>query len=93
MREPAGRSTGVPGYWMHETSGVLRPAMEAYLWREMLTDVEVGVLRAYFRQWINAPVWCGPMIDVLRLDVGAIATRADIDRWVEKALESGVDPL
>jgi hypothetical protein len=78
---------------MNEASGVLRPAVEAYLWRETLTAAEVAVLRAYFRQWINAPAWCGPMIDVLRTQVDAIATREDVDRWLDRAINEGCDPL
>lgn len=28
---------GAPGYWMNETSGVLRPAVKAYLEHDELT--------------------------------------------------------
>jgi hypothetical protein len=30
-----------PGYWMHETSGVLRPAVEAYLRDEPMTEAQI----------------------------------------------------
>ncbi len=89
----------VPGYWMNETSGVLRPAIEAYLAPAIdphappMTLAQIAAMRAYLRQWINAPAWRGPMIDVLRTQVDEITTREAIDRWLDRALEEGIDPL
>lgn len=40
----------VPGFWMNETSGVLRPAVEAYLRREPMTPNQIAAMRAYLRQ-------------------------------------------
>lgn len=34
----------VPGYWQHETGGELRPAIEAYLTSEPMTDQDPGVI-------------------------------------------------
>ena len=45
--------TEAPGYWMNETSGVLRPAVEAYLFHEDLSHEHIATLRAYFRQWVK----------------------------------------
>ena len=81
-----------PGYWMYETSGVLRPAVEAYLTGAEMTPMHIATMRAYLRQWANGP-WKGPMIDPLRTRVEEIITRKDIDDWLEMALESGIDPL
>lgn len=50
----------IPGYWMNETSGVLRPAIEAYLAGGPLAAEHVGAMRAYLRQWIFATAWLGP---------------------------------
>lgn len=86
-------SDGVPGYWMNETGGELRPAIEAYLEHRPMTDRQLALLRLYLRQWIMAPSWQGRMIDVLRTQVNEITTRADIDRWLDRALEEGIDPL
>ncbi|HSR77787.1 MAG TPA: hypothetical protein VLN57_14495, partial [Xanthobacteraceae bacterium] len=61
--------TYAPGFWMYETSGTLRPAVEAYLKHERLTEANIAALRAYLRQWIAAPAWQGPGIEVLRADV------------------------
>lgn len=88
-----------PGFWMHETSGVLRPAIIAYLAAAIdpaapaMSRQEIAAMRVYLRQWIAAPTWIGPMIDVLRSQVEEIASREDIDRWLDRALEQGIDPL
>jgi hypothetical protein len=94
-------STGddVPGHWMHETSGVLRDAVQAYYAPELdphappMTGEQIAVMRAYLRIWINAPLWRGPLIDVLRTQVNEITTRGDLDRWLARAVDQGIDPL
>ena len=45
--------SGVPGYWMNETSGVLRPAIEAYLLEKDMTAQQIAAMRAYIRQWME----------------------------------------
>jgi hypothetical protein len=82
----------VPGYWTHETSGVLRPVIEDYLNGRPLTPRQIAAMRAYLRQWMQGP-WQGPMIDVLRTQVEEITTRADIEDWLDRALDAGIDPL
>jgi len=82
-----------PGFWMNETSGVLRPAVEAYLKHEPMSPEQIGAMRAYLRQWINADAWAGPLIDPLRTGIDLIATRADITRWLDLAMDAGIDPL
>jgi hypothetical protein len=84
--------TASPGYWMHETSGAFRPAVEAYLENMPMTPEHIGAMRAYLRQWVAGP-WIGPLVDVLRTSVDEIATRADIDRWLRRAEEMNIDPL
>ena len=85
--------TMVPGYWMHETSGALRPAVEAYLNNGEMTPRHIGAMRAYLRQWINSGNWKGPMIDPLQTRVEEIVTRKDIDDWLNLAEREGIDPL
>ena len=46
-----------PGFWTYETSGVLFPAVEAFLHGHELTPEHIAALRAYLRQWINATAW------------------------------------
>jgi hypothetical protein len=83
----------IPGYWMNEVSGVLRPAVEAYLYGDPMTPEQIAAMREYLRQWIAAPSWQGPMIDVLRAGVDRIRIRTDIDRWLNLADAEGIDPL
>jgi hypothetical protein len=82
-----------PGYWMHETSGVLRAAVEAYLNQEPLTEDQVSAMRAYFRQWIMADWAPGRLVDELRSAVDGITSRAAITVWLAEAERAGIDPL
>lgn len=81
----------VPGYWMNETSGVLRPAVEAYLNHDEMTPSEIAAMRAYLRQWIAA--FPGPDAESLAKDVDGLIDRSAIDRWLHKAIDQGIDPL
>jgi hypothetical protein len=83
---------GPPGFWMYETSGVLRPAVEAYLNRQPMTDAQIGAMRAYLRQWAAGP-WFGPGIEALRAKIDGLMSRAAIDDWLDDALAEGIDPL
>lgn len=80
----------LPGYWKDETSGVLRPAVEAYLSGSEMSDEQIAAMRAYLRQWI-ASGWGNA--DHLRAKVGDLQTRRQIDRWLANALRVGIDPL
>lgn len=82
-----------PGYWMHEVSGELRPAIMAYLLGARMTDKQVATMRAYLRQWINARVWRGTDIDELRQGIDALTSVDAIDAWLTRALDVGIDPL
>jgi hypothetical protein len=87
-----------PRYWRDETSGHLARAVEAYLAGRELTPGEVGYLRAYFRQWVNAPIWdANPhgtaALAGLRDAIGSLTNRAQVRAWLERALAEGIDPL
>ena len=82
-----------PGYWMNEISGVLRPAVEAYLAGGPMTGEQIAAVRAYLRQWIAADGFIGPAVVSLRETVGEIASRADVAAWLSFAVEAGCDPL
>lgn len=82
-----------PGYWMYETTGVLRPAVEAYFAGGDMTAEQIAAMRAYLRQWIAAPVWRGPDIPDLRRAVDGLTSRAAIARWLALAERAGLDPL
>jgi hypothetical protein len=83
-----------PGYWQDETTGVLRPAVEAYLNGATMTGEQIAAMRAYLRQWIMAPVWAAcPALDELRQRIEGLTFREAIDDWLNDALLEGIDPL
>lgn len=83
-----------PRYWMHETSGMLAPVVEAYLKGLRLAPNQIKIMRAYLWQWVNSPVWgSSGALESLRLRVAAIKTRQDIHAAIESALDLGMDPL
>ncbi len=91
-----------PDYWMHETSGVLQPAIEAYLAGGPMTDEQIAAMRAYLRQWIMAPGWdANPdasllyrqKIALLRRWVDSLTSREVIKGWLSEAEKIGIDPL
>lgn len=84
---------GAPGYWMDETSGVLRPAVTAYLSGGPMTDEQVAAMRAYLRQWISSPAWLGDGIAALRADIDSLTSRDAISNWLAAAEQWGIDPL
>ena len=83
----------VPGYWMHETSGVLRPAVEAYISGGAMTPEQIAAMRAYLRQWIAAPAWAGSKVRFLRRAIDSLTSREAIRSWLTIANEAGIDPL
>jgi hypothetical protein len=89
-------------YWQNETSGILRPAIEAYLRHDQLAEADVAALRAYLRQWIMSPAWDrnphateadGEILAELRHGVDRLHTREAIDLWLYEADALGIDPL
>jgi len=84
----------LPGYWMAETSGVLRPAIEAYLSGAAMPDDQIVAMRAYLRQWIAAPGWSSSsQLYLLRRSIDDLTTRERIASWLVVALDIGIDPL
>ena len=82
-----------PGFWMYEQSGVLIPVIEAYLHGKDLDPDQIVLMRAYLRQWINAPGFTGPEIEDLRRRVDGLTSQEAIDVWIYDAVETGADPL
>ena len=83
----------IPGYWQNESSGVLRPAVEAYLAGGEMTAGQIRAMRAYCRMWINAPGFLGPRVELLRNFVDGIVDRETLAKWLDHACEAGCDPL
>jgi hypothetical protein len=65
---------------MFETSGVLKPAIEAYLARDELTPAEVAAIRAYLRQWIDGPWQAAPGAEARVLE----RLRRMVDEFIER---------
>ncbi len=82
-----------PGFWMNESSGALQPAVIAYIEGKELHAEQIALIRAYLRQWIMVGNWKGNDIAGLRLQVNAIVSKADIDAWLTRALDSNIDPF
>jgi len=80
-----------PGHWMHEASGVLRPVIEAYLYGRVMNDAEISIMRRYLYQWMTRGTWDAPA--ELTDSIKDIRTREDLDGWLHKALDLGIDPL
>lgn len=89
----SGPAALLPGYWMWETSGVLRPAIEAYLFGDGMTPEQIAAMRAYLRQWIEAPAWRGFDVHELRAGLDGLTTRQAIHEWLDLADSAGIDPL
>lgn len=86
----------MPGYWMHETSGALRPVVEAYLHDEPLTGEQLAVMRAYLRQWIGAWWWFDDdkgSLATLRERIETLTDQPAIERWLADARTLGIDPI
>ncbi|NEI52692.1 hypothetical protein GR217_34300 [Rhizobium leguminosarum] len=82
-----------PRYWTDETSGFLQPAIEAFCNGYQMTPNQITTMRAYLRQWIDAPAWQGPAVDELRKAVNGLTSRQAIADWLAEALREGIDPL
>jgi hypothetical protein len=91
-----------PGYWKHETSGRLWPAIAAYVDGKELSAEEIAILRAYFRQWVCCAIWdenphAGAVerewLAGMRQRVDELTTRPAIDAWLEDLMNGGIDPL
>ena len=85
-----------PKFWLHETTGVLKPVVRAYLTGHALDSVQIGLMRAYLEQWFDSPVWGNrnwTEIDAIRRRVHAITSNEDIRGILKDALDLGIDPL
>jgi hypothetical protein len=51
-------------------------------------------MRAYLRQWIEAPSWAGgEALDNLRHGIDQLTSRGEIRAWLDLAEMIGIDPL
>ncbi|HEY1242197.1 MAG TPA: hypothetical protein VGF16_16650 [Bryobacteraceae bacterium] len=88
-----------PKYWVNESSGVLVPVVEKYLRGEPLDANQLGIMRAYLRQWVQSPAWDQnphggrDELNRLRGRVSAIDNMRRLDEWIDDAVKFGMDPL
>jgi hypothetical protein len=82
-----------PDFWMYDTSGVLRPAVRAYLKGKPLTAKDIAAIRTYFTVWVFAPEFDGGGVEALRQTVDGLASRGAIDDWLAMARKEWVSPL
>ncbi len=84
----------MPLYWKNETSGQLEKVVAAYVNQQPIDNDGIRMLQQYFSIWANATVWMpSKELENLRQSVDAIATVADIDQWLDRAIDIGIDPL
>jgi hypothetical protein len=80
-------------FWMYETSGVLRPAVRAYLKGKPMTAKDIAAIRAYLRVWIFVPEFAGDGVKALRQAVDGLTSRKAIDDWLAIARQEWISPL
>jgi len=86
--------TKTPKYWMDEVSGELAATVVRFVKEEPLSVHDIAYMRAYLRQWIFADVWPhSEELDGLRDGIDSLTNRANIERWLQRAIDWGVDPL
>ena len=83
----------MPGYWMNETSGVLRPAIEALIFGSQLTPDQIETVRAYLAQWMDSPWGPEEIVQSLRNRISGLASNHDVHEWLDDAVAIGIDPL
>ncbi|MBE9191412.1 hypothetical protein IQ230_13860 [Gloeocapsopsis crepidinum LEGE 06123] len=97
-------NNGLPPYWMQESSGKLAGAIETYINHRSEPDQpaptfnQIILIQYYLKLWINAPCYLNsPGFEsekaALRRSVDEIDSVADINKWLDAALEIGIDPL
>ncbi len=79
-----------PRFWMNQEVGLLHFALLAYVDGEPLRADQIGLLRAYFAEWADGDFHG---VDDLRERIKTLATREDVDSWLEAAMDLGIDPL
>ncbi len=98
---PAPDHPDAPKYWVLETGGELRPAIERYLCGMAPRGNDLALIRRYLKQWIDSPVWDRAPLDEAgrrqlaerRAEVNTLATTSAIVDYIDSLSEMGMDPL
>ncbi|MCC6457253.1 MAG: hypothetical protein IT328_20025 [Caldilineaceae bacterium] len=95
-------SLGTPFYWRNEVTGILGDAIFAYICHKAEPENfpapredQLALVIAYLRYVINAPCWHDSTgrLAQLRAEAKAMATVAEVGRWIIGCVEIGIDPL
>lgn len=89
---------GLPFYWRDEASGMLKDAIEQYIYwaaRQSSTkpnEIQFDLIKKYLRYWIEAPCWKGPTKKLVQ-QLKSVNRVEELEGWLSNCLEHGLDPL
>ena len=86
-------SPSPPDVWMHDTSGVLRPAVKAYLKGKPMTVKDIAAVRTYLRVWIFSPEFDDEGVEALRQAADGLTSREAIEDWLAHARKEWISPV
>jgi hypothetical protein len=78
-----------PLFWLHRHDDALTGALKAYICGFPLDEGQLALLRDYLRDWAEAM----PAPGDLRCRIPSLVSRQALDRWLDDALDLGIDPL
>jgi hypothetical protein len=91
---------GTPVYWMNEVTGELPAAIKAVFAygaepdnQPEPTPEQLGLVIDYCRYVIYAPCWKGPGVGSLRNLAKRMTTLEELNQFIQKCLDVGIDPL
>lgn len=81
-----------PRFWMEEQTGVLAPAVEAYLDGERLNTAQVEVIKVYLKQYVErAMLTGGANKPGLVRKIDKLKSSADLERFADEVAELGAE--
>lgn len=91
----------LPLHWQDEQTGILPAAVKAYFAHSLdkkkpFQGAQFALVRNYLRYYINAPCWQQGeerQIDALRASVQGLKTPEEMNAWINRCLDCGIDPL
>jgi hypothetical protein len=83
-----------PHFWMTEQSGLLEPAVEAYLNGEPLSAAALDLIKQYLRQYLERALMAGAANrGALLRRTEALRNSREIERFADELSEYGVEPF
>jgi hypothetical protein len=79
--------------WMYDASGLVRPAVNAYLNGKPMTAKNIAAMRAYLKVWIFSPEFVGDGVEALRQAVDDLTSRKAIGAWLAMARREWISPV